>query len=67
MGPSYPENVTSLQAQTFTSGEASLFVYIGFWACFEGHDLCVAVDQLKNQAFQCRWFYSYSPRQRNKP
>ena len=103
MGPSYPESVTSLQAQTFTSGKASLFVYIGtFWHVLKDMTYCsiyyalfvwlqtylhfrtflilhisavgyagkvylVALDQLKNQAFQCRWFYSYSPRQHNKP
>ena len=36
MGPSYPERVTSLQAQTFTSCKASLFVCIGLLG---GHDL----------------------------
>ena len=35
MGPSYPESVTSLRAQTFTSCKASLFVYNGL---LEGHD-----------------------------
>ena len=34
MGPSYPENVTSLQVQTFTSGKASVFVYIGLLGMF---------------------------------
>ena len=36
MGPSYPESVSSLQAQTFTSCKTSLFVYIGLLG---GHDL----------------------------
>ena len=34
MGRSYPESVMSLQAQTFTSGKASLFVYIGLLGMF---------------------------------